>query len=46
MITQEKPPVVDFMDDVLRAGVSVIGAGDVIKHQQDTGDRLHDKDEQ
>jgi hypothetical protein len=46
MVTQEKPAVVHFVDDVLGAGVGVISTRDVIEHQQDAGHRLHDEDEQ
>src|SRR5581483_5149126 len=42
----QEPAIVHFMDDVLRAGIGMIGAGDVVEHQQDAGHRLHDEDEE
>ena len=46
MVTQQKPSVIDFMNDVLRARIRVIGARDVVKHQQDPRHYLHNEDEQ
>ena len=45
MVTQEKPAVVDFMNDVLGAVVRMVGTGDIIEHQQNPRDHLQDKNE-
>ena len=46
MVTQQKPAVIHFMDDVLRARIRMIGARDVVKHQHNPRHYLHNKDEQ
>src|SRR2546426_8058004 len=37
---------VHLVDDVLGGGVGMVGAGDVIEHQEHARDRLHDENEQ
>ena len=46
MVAQEEPAIVHIMDDVLGARIRMVGGRNVVEHQEDAGDRLHDEDEQ
>ena len=46
MIAQQEPAVVDVVNDILRAGIGMIGGRHVIEHQEDAGQRLHDENKQ
>ena len=46
MVAQEEPAIVHVVNDVLRAGIGMVGRRNVIEHQQNARDCLHDEDEQ
>ena len=46
MVAEQKPAVVDVVDNILRAIVRVVRSRHIVEHEHSAGDRLHGKDEQ